>query len=298
MTRLTKVLFTAASLVAMAGTALAEDEPKPDEAGGGTEAGAGGEATTGGEGTPAADPAMAADAGVATGLTIGKGKILIAGSTVNINMSASAVGKPFSLAPSVFYGVSDKLQVGIVHDGGTTRWSPFPAVGAGICLAGKENGCAKVYDNVGLDALFGLAAGKMNAAAHVGVLVNSFDPLLLKIRLGALIKYDAAPKVSIVSDPGIAIGVTERDAGNKESLAIPVYLWFNANEKLSVYGASGIFGPLDGFGDAYAIPAGLGATFAVNEKLGVGGDFWFVNIGGKGSSADFRFLGIRAAYAL
>src|SRR5688500_13427278 len=99
MTRLTKVLFTAASLVAMAGTALAEDEPKPEE-GGGTEAGGGGEATTGGEGEAgapaAADPAME---GVATGLTLGKGKILIAGSTINVNMSAELVGKPFNLAP-------------------------------------------------------------------------------------------------------------------------------------------------------------------------------------------------------
>ena len=48
---------------------------------------------------------------------------------IDVNMSADAVGKPFSIAPDIYYGVSDKLSVGLTHD-------------TGLCLAGEENGCA------------------------------------------------------------------------------------------------------------------------------------------------------------
>jgi hypothetical protein len=86
--------------------------------------------------------------------------------------------------------------------------------------------------------------------------------------------------------------------GNKEVLDIPVWVWFMASAKLGVYAHTGIFGALDGFGDSYAIPLGLGASFALNEKMSVGGDFHFLNLAGEGGSADFRTLGLRFAYAL
>jgi hypothetical protein len=279
---------------------LAQDPPAGEEGAPAEGTPAEGTPAEGTEATPPADPSMdaAAAAGAATSLTNGAGKISIEGSTVNVNMSADAVAKPFSLAPSVRYGVNEKITVGVTHDLGTTKYSPRPVPGAGICLAGKENGCAKVYDNIGLDVLFGAVQGKTSVAIHGGLEVLSFDPLLLDIRAGALIKFDANEKISVVADPWILVGLTERDAGNKELLNVPVYVWFNANEKISVYGATGIYGPLDGFGDAYGIPLGLGGNFAANEKLTVGADFWFENIAGKGSSADFRSLALRVGYAL
>ncbi|HLL21406.1 MAG TPA: hypothetical protein VK427_04700, partial [Kofleriaceae bacterium] len=249
--------------------------------------------------TPAPDPAL--DAGTPTGLTLGAGKISIEGSTINVNMSADLVGKPFSLAPTIRYGVNDKLTIGITHDRGTTRFSPRPLAGAGICLSGDENGCGKVYNNVGIDALFGLAAGKFSAAAHVGYDILSIsDPFISGVRLGVLGKYDVNEKIAITFDPFIYIGATERDGmlPNKEQINVPVYLWFAANPQIGAYVASGIAGPLDGFGDAYDVPLGVGLNYAVNAQLGVGVDFWFDNIGGKGSSADARTLGVRAAYAL
>ena len=59
-----------------------------------------------------------------------------------------------------------------------------------------------------------------------------------------------------------------------------------------------IAGPLDGFGDFYRIPLSVGAMFNVNPKLTAGGTFSFLNIGGKGSSADFRALNIMIGYKL
>lgn len=314
MKRVSKVLFVAAASLAFAGTALAQDAPPADPPAGGGDATppAGGETTP----PPATGDATMAPTSALPPLTLGAGKIEIGGETVTINLSADAVGKPISLAPAIYYGVNDKLTVGVTHDAGSTMWSPRPAFrtitivnpldptmtltgvgGAGICLTGEDNGCNKVYDNVGLDALFSLAMGKFSVAAHGGLDVFSFDPFTLSLRAGVLGRYEIAPKIAVSFDPRISIGLTERDF-NKETIDVPAWLWFMASPKLAAYVSSGIAGPLDGFGDAFSIPLGVGANFNVNEKLSAGLDFQFLNIAGKNSTADARAIGIRVGYKL
>jgi hypothetical protein len=318
MNRLSRTLFAAAALIAApVSTALAEGEDEMPEAP--PDDGMTGDGTTDGTadaGMPVTDPAAPAEGAPMAGppgLVLGAGKIVIAGSTLNINMSADAVGKPISLAPSVWYGVNEKLSVGLIHDGGTTMYTPRPAVrsftavilgmpitaaaGAGICITGEENGCPKFYDNVGVDALYSITADKLSIAGHGGLDVGSFDPFTLSLRAGVLGRYMASDKLAIVFDPRIKIGLTERDF-NKEALDVPVWAWFMASDKLGVYLHTGINGPLDGFGDAFSIPVGVGASFMASDKLSVGGDFHFPNLAGKGSSADGRLLGVRAAYSL
>lgn len=313
-------------LIATPTAAFAQGEgeaaPAPAEGEASAEAGAsvGTEAgpATGEAAAPQADAAMTT---VNSVMPVGAGHILIAGSTLNINLSADAVGKPISLAPAVYYGVSNKLVVGLTHDGGSTPISPRPGIrvisitipnpidptmsttvtgagGAGICLTGEDNGCGKVYDNVGADALFSVAEGKTALAVHGGLDVFSFDPnLLLQLRAGVLGSFAASDKLSIVFDPRISIGLTERDF-NKESIDVPVWAWFKVNPKIGAYVHTGIAGPLDGFGDAFRVPVNVGGTFQANDKLGIGADFSFLNLLGKGSTADARMLGLRAQYAL
>jgi len=312
-------LLIASPAVALAegeeAAAPAEGEAAPDPNAGGGAGGETGGNAAGGEGM------AAAPMGGNPVLPAAKGKIVIAGSTAVINMSADAVAKPVSFAPAVYYGVSDKLSVGLTHDSGSLPITPRPGIrvisvlvpnpldptmtipvtaagGAGICITGEENGCAKVYDNVGADAVFGLAEGKNSLGAHGGLDVFTFDPMVLQLRVGVIGKFAANEKISVVYDPRISIGVTERDGGNKEQIDVPVWLWFAANEKISAYAHTGIRGALDGFGDTYSIPVGVGANFSVNEKMTVGGDFHFLNLAGKGSSADGRALGLRLVYRL
>lgn len=306
--KLSSVLF---ALLATTGAALAQDPPADgttDGTGDGTATDPAAPPADGDGSQTPADPAGGVP-GVVPPLTLGKGKIAISGSTVNINLSKDAVGKPISFAPSVWYGVSDVLTVGVTHDGGTTAWTPRPAPGSGICISSEEDGCAKVYDNVSLDVIYGIKNEKFSVAAHGALDVESFDPATLSLRVGVLGRYMASDKLAIAFDPRISIGLTERDGaddgmggtigGNKELIDIPLYVWFRANEKLGVYGSAGIAGPLDGFGDAYIIPVGAGASFAVNEKLTVGADFFFIDIAGKTElGADGRVLALRASYSL
>jgi outer membrane protein W len=300
MIRLSKALLIAAGSLSMTGVALAQDAP-PD-----------GESTP--EATPAPAPA-AASAAAATPFTLAKGKILIAGSTVNFNLSADAVGEPISLAPSVWYGVQDKLTVGLTHDFGTTPWTPRPAfrtftativippnppvtvtgsAGAGICLTGEDSGCPHFYDNLGVDALYSLKTEKLTLAAHPGLDIISLDEFTLGLRIGALGRYLVNDKISVTFDPRLGFGLTDRDF-NKEFIDVPVWAWYAVDQKISAYLHTGFNATFDGFGDSLGIPLQIGANYKVNDKLTAGLDFGFTRIN---DTADARVLGLRAVYAL
>lgn len=261
----------------------------------------------------AAEPEEPAAPSAFPSLTLGKGRLVIAGSTVNINMSADAVGKPISLAPSIWYGITDKLSIGLTHDGGTTGWSPRPGVrvttvdilgtietnvaGAGICVTGKDGNCSKPYDNVGADVLIGLASGKLGAAAHVGVDILSIDEMTIGARLGVLGRFALASKFALVFDPRVQIAATDRDFTG-DSVDVPLWVWFDPSPTLGLYLHTGITGPFDGFGDSFNVPVGVGASIRAGAKLTLGADFHFSNLLGKGSSADGRVLGVRLAVTL
>src|SRR5262245_40267398 len=71
---------------------------------------------------------------------------------LDINLSANLAGKPISLAPDLYYSATDRLQFGLLHEG-PMGWQAKP--GVGLCLTGTDNGCPKLYDNVGFDVMYG-----------------------------------------------------------------------------------------------------------------------------------------------
>lgn len=244
----------------------------------------------------------------------------ISGSTLIVNVGTDIVGdlaiaKPVSLAPSIWRGINDHVTFGLTHDGGSTRWTPRPGLrslttvvggltvtavgGAGVCLAGKNNGCPQIYDNVSWDTLFGVAEGKLELALHPALDIFSFDPdVLFRFRAGVLGRVEATSKVAIVFDPRLGLGLSNREKGNKEAIDIPVWVWLTTSDRVGVYVASGVAGPLDGFGDAFTIPVGLGASFTASAKVTLGGDFFFSNLAGKSGGVDGRLVGFRAAFTL
>lgn len=245
---------------------------------------------------PASDTSMA-PAGVAGGVSqslVARGVQGAAGSItihtlVGIEMSKSAVGKPFSIAPDIFYGVNDKLQVGLVHNG-PLGWQTTP--GSGLCLAGKENGCPKVWNNVGFDALYSLMNGSTDLSAHATVYLAPVDPLFVQVAVGVAGKLHINEQMALFFDPALLLGLTKRDQGNKEILFLPVEFQFQLQPQLALVAMTALYGPLDGFGDFYVIPFGVGAFYNVNEMIDVGGRFSFDNLLGNGSSADFRSLSL------
>ena len=70
---------------------------------------------------------------------------------LDINLSKDRAGKPVSLAPDIYYSVSDALQIGLLHTL-PMGWQTLP--GTGLCLSGKDSGCPHVYNNIGFDLMY------------------------------------------------------------------------------------------------------------------------------------------------
>jgi hypothetical protein len=229
-----------------------------------------------------------------TSLTLGAGTFQ-ATVPVVLNLSKSAVLKPVWVPLNLSYGVTDQLTVFINH----TTPNGALAEDGGVCIGGKDRFCDKFYNNVNVGAQFSFLKDNGIELSGLGALVlPSLDPMRLKIDVGVGFKYVAAP-ISVKVTPQIAIGANKRSEGNKEEIAVPLEIAFQASPELAVFVDSGIGGPTSHFGDNYVVPVGIGAAFAAMPNLDVGAEFMLpaVVTGMKGDNAtDARYLGVFASY--
>ncbi len=235
------------------------------------------------------------------GVTLPKGAINIF-ATFEANLSTDRAFKPFSLAPDISYGVTDDLTVALIHS--TFAITGFRGgAGAGFCLAGEDNGCASVYNNVGVDALYSLTRGGLALAALGGVHALSLDPFQLSVRAGLRGRLTSGNLI-IGFSPSIFAGVTDRDAGNKEFIWVPIFLGYRATPKVIAAVGTGIKGPLDGFGDAWTVALVPQVLYSLSAKIGLGISFAMPRILGAGAlpdaqkGIDFRFLQAWVSYTL
>ncbi|HEY0710022.1 MAG TPA: hypothetical protein VGG33_24640 [Polyangia bacterium] len=199
---------------------------------------------------------------------------------LHLNMSKGAVGDPISLAPDLHYGVTDSLQLGILHNL-PMGWLTRP--GAGFCLSGEDGGCPRVYNNVGFDLMYGLAFGDVHFSLHSTLYVLSLaDPTPFLFTLGLTGKLHLSDAVALFLDPQIGIAVSDRDGGvNPDMLFLPAELQFQLSPPVALKILSGVNGQLDALGDTYRIPLGLGLVGNVSESFDIGLRFAFDNLLGQ-----------------
>jgi len=286
--------------LAGSGSAFAQDNP-PAEGGATPPPAAGGEATPAVAATPAAAPAAA---GNPTDITLHKGGVGIDGD-VAVGVSKGASGKPISIVPNVYYGVSDQLTLGLASNPGSEIF--HNVAGAGLCVSGSTDCPGKAFNNISLDGLFSFSrSGTMDVGAHGGLDTIFGDSTLLGLRVGVKGKTLAGPLV-LVFDPSVRIGLNHRtDFGNKEILQVPVRVGFMATPQLNLGLSVALLGfldpPVGGFGDSYQVPVGLGGSFAINNNISARAQFTLDNLGGKqlpgGGRADARTFSLGAAYTM
>ena len=215
-------------------------------------------------------------------LTLGKGMTEIQ-VEVGINASSDRFAKPISIGPDFYYGVNEQLTVGLVH-------------ATGLCLSGESSGCAKVYDDVGLEALYAvMGTGSLNFAVRGGLMVHSLSEFTMAFHIGVPIKYRSGGFAVLVA-PDFMLGLTDRDAGNKEYLTLPLQLQFQATPQAGVFVETACQGPTSGFGDNYQVPVGAGVQFAAARSFDLGGRFTVGNLikTGGGDRASIRAIEVFA----
>lgn len=261
--------------------------------------------------TPAAAPADAAPTPPPPGaLTLRAGAFQIA-ATFELEASANKVGKPFSLAPDLSYGVTSDLTVAVLHS--KYALTGFrAAAGGALCLAGSENGCAAVYNNVGGEAWYTLARGPATAAIVAGVHAVDLDRGFYDVKLGAKARYTAGA-LAIITQPSVLIAASKRtdDAGarlNKDLLYVPIVATYKVAPPIALGLGTGIKGPLSGFGDAWQIPLGFLVQYTVSPALGCGASWVFGQLLGGATNPpdpapavkgpDLRGVQVWASYTL
>jgi hypothetical protein len=305
-------LLIGLALFTLAGSARAQDEAPAAAPAGDTAAAPAGDTAAAPAPAPEAAPAPAPAAAVSSSgyalnsLTLGAGTFQ-ATVPVVLNLSKSSVLKPVWVPLDLSYGVTDQLTVFINHA------TPNGAIASegGLCLGGKDRGCTKAngdssfYNNVNVGAQFSFLKNNGIELSGIGALqFRTLDPMWLDIDVGVGFKYVAAP-ISVKVTPQIGIGANKRSEGNKQNIAVPLEVAFQAAPQLAVFLDSGIFAETtEHFSDVYTIPVGIGAAFAALPNLDVGAEFMLPRVKApKGTIDDakgfnVRVLGVFASYRM
>ena len=132
------------------------------------------------------------------------------------------MAKPINLPLALWYGITDELQFGLVH-------------GTGLCLTGTDSGCAKVYNDLGLQLLFSLfgRGSSLEMATWTQLNFASLDPATMNLQVGGAMNWVVGGNVAILAYPNFGLGLNKRDAGNKESFGLPVAAYFRAGENIA-----------------------------------------------------------------
>jgi hypothetical protein len=245
-------------------------------------------------------------------LTLAPGMIEIS-VPLDVQASRDNFAQPVSIAPSVYFGATERLTVGVRHL-------------RGLCVSGTGNGCQEVYDDVSVDAIFGATR---DVALALAVNASPLSPLALSVE-GRVIARLASGPIALTVTPSLEVGLTERDTSlagrpkvlpfafplatttygffrqepsNKEFLAIPASLTVQATPDIAVSVASAIYGLLDpptgaDFGDTIASPLGAAVVVTPHRALDVGVSFTYLNLFGSTGSSETRALQIFASYRM
>jgi hypothetical protein len=218
-------------------------------------------------------------------LTLPQGMIEV-WAPVQLNASEDADWKPVTLNPSLNFGITDRWQIGLRHI-------------VGICLGETEDGCAKVYDDVGVTTRLSLGRGGGLDLALQGALQVApiSDPQAWSGEVGLLVRAGGGA-VAITAAPTLSFGLNDRDLrgsrltpitwnlgtydvvqrsspgaetapgpgdptgtiGNKEHIAVPVTLQIQLGKALALFGGASVEGPL-------------------NPEVGDFSDYWRIPVG-------------------
>jgi hypothetical protein len=233
-------------------------------------------------------------------MTLPEGKWVING-FIEMNLSKDQSFKPVSIAPDGWYGVDDKLSVGLVHS--TIAMTGFVgAVADSICVTGVNNGCAKPYKTVG-----GLARYRLQApyAIEGGLVVSNTQPFSLDLKLGGSGRW-RSKKYTLEVQPNLLIAVTQRvtdaplTAPHSERLNVPATGGYAVTPKLEVEAQLGFSVPFNKAGDYFTIPFAFGGRYVHDAHLSVGLMFALpalIRGDALGGGFDVRTLTLGVSYA-
>lgn len=197
---------------------------------------------------------------------------------LTIELSKDVAFKAYQLGVGAMYGVDDKLSVG------------FSTGGLTLCTESPNN--CKALNDFSLEGRYSLLSQKgLDAALQASLGFGSFDPSVMGLAVGVDLRA-VQGQFALRAGPKLGFTFVGRDKTlYRETLVIPLEGDFEVSHNLLLGLYVDIrftFDPPDpyGIGDTLMVPIGVGAVYAVSNKLDIFGSFFFSNLRGKDAFGD------------
>lgn len=206
---------------------------------------------------------------------------------MRMNMSKDSAFKPVEFPINFFWGVTDKVMLGITHEHGLKLNSGAP-----------DPKFRDTYNDVGFGSVIFLGGGRnYEVDLHLGVPLHQLSPdVWVGVQGGVLGRANFAEKVAFYYDPSLYFGLNHRDDGNGDGLHVPIWFYFQPTPMIAPFVGTGLDGPFKNFGDHFGIPLEGGVLFTVAHGIHLGGMLRFPNALGKGGTLDWRELTFLAQF--
>jgi hypothetical protein len=178
-----------------------------------------------------------------------------------------------SLAPDLWFGVTPRLTVGLVH---SNRSVDQLDAGDTFCLNDKFFECDGAYHGSGIDVRYAL---RDDIAPRARLLLRDVDPAKPAVAFGALARWRRG-RLAITSDPHVRFGLANRDRGNRAAFNIPVWLAVQPTCRWVVALHGGIDGDFAVLRDGWHLPFGVIAGVNAISNLDVFVEYGFPSLGG------------------
>lgn len=211
----------------------------------------------------------------------------------DINLAPRQLAKSTSLAPDVWFGVSPRLTIGLIHSNvSVDRFTP----GATFCVIHQPIlGCEHTYHGSGIDARWSALAGDLAVAPRARVLVRELDPVKPAITLGTLVRWTRG-RFAITGDPYVQLGLANTDRGNRAWLFLPVAFAVQPMARWELALHTGYNSEIANLRDGWHVPVVLATRVRAGDRVDVGALFAFASLLGPQNTAKERALFLTVSF--
>lgn len=194
--------------------------------------------------------------------------------TAEINLQKNRYGRPLSLAPDLWYGLTPRWTIGLIHSNASVDRIDATAT---FCLRRFQTRCDRLYRGSGLDLRWSWKAGPLAVAPRARFLLRDVDPMKPALTLGALVRWTRG-RFAIESDPYLRVGLMNRDEGNRAALFLPVWLAMQPTCRWLIAIHTGWDSELAIARDGYHIPFGLVVRARATSHIDVAVEAGFTSL--------------------
>jgi len=177
--------------------------------------------------------------------------------TVEVDVQRSDIAQPLSLAPDVWWGISPRWTLGVIHSNAS-----LDRIEAGATLCVRQDQappCDRLYHGSGLDVRYSALAGPLAVAPRLRLVIRDLDPIKPVVTLGAMARW-AHGRFAVATDPYLRIPLANAELGNRTQLVLPLWLTVQPASGWAISLRTGYDSDLAVFRDGGHGPISLGVT--------------------------------------